>query len=282
MSSPTGVARATLCDVTRNGTPVEVHFNPTSLQITLANTLGAGDQKSPAQYVTHSSAKLALELVFDTTDTGADVRDATRAVAAFLEPVARGGGTPSGGSAGAPAPQRIPPVVEFDWGTFNFRGIVESYRETLDFFSADGVPLRASVGLTLARQDLLFDPADAPRRPSSGAAIGFAAGAGISAGLSAGVSGGVSLGISGGVSASAGVGASAGAFAGLRAAAGRSAPLSASFTTGAPAGGDPLGGLAVGGQTTFGVGGRVTSGGTGSLRASVGASGSSARLRFEG
>jgi hypothetical protein len=48
-------------------------------------------------------------------------------------------------------------VVLFEWGTFKFQGLVESYKETIDFFAPTGVPLRASINLTLASQDKVFE-----------------------------------------------------------------------------------------------------------------------------
>ena len=155
MSGPLAVAKATFQDVTARGEAWAVHFNPATLQLTLQNTLreeGQGAQKT--QYVAGSSAKLTMELVFDTTDTGSDVRAATGRVAALMRPSAQGG---------KGAGQAVPPVVLFAWGSFSFQGICESYRETIEFFSHDGVPLRATVSLTLAKQDLVFS------RPGDGA-----------------------------------------------------------------------------------------------------------------
>jgi len=43
--------------------------------------------------------------------------------------------------------------VSFEWGSYTFQGVMESFRETIDFFSAEGVPLRALVSIGLARQD---------------------------------------------------------------------------------------------------------------------------------
>jgi hypothetical protein len=48
-------------------------------------------------------------------------------------------------------------VVLFEWGSFKFQGLVESYKETIDFFAPTGVPLRASINLTLASQDKVFE-----------------------------------------------------------------------------------------------------------------------------
>jgi hypothetical protein len=50
-----------------------------------------------------------------------------------------------------------PSVVLFEWGSFKFQGLVESYKETIDFFAPTGVPLRASINLTLASQDKVFE-----------------------------------------------------------------------------------------------------------------------------
>ena len=46
-----------------------MHFNPASLQYTVSNKEeGQGAKKK--QYVSETSAKLTMDLVFDTTDTG--------------------------------------------------------------------------------------------------------------------------------------------------------------------------------------------------------------------
>jgi hypothetical protein len=151
MPEPT---RATLG--TRDGTPFEVHFNPAALDLTLTNTLESGGSNQTTQYVAQSSAKLGMELVFDTTGTGEDVRIHTERVAKLMEPVAVNGGEG----------RRAPPVVLFRWGAYSFDGIIESYKEKIDFFSSGGVPLRATVSLTLSRQDRVFDAGE--KNPNAG------------------------------------------------------------------------------------------------------------------
>ncbi len=124
---------------------IPVHFNPVSLQYTVSNTLeekGSGNSKK--QYVSQSSGKLTMDLVFDTTHDGSDVRQITDKIAQFMQPDS----------------QNAPPVVEFEWGTYSFKGMVESFKETIDFFAPTGVPLRASVNLTLSQQDKVFEPND--------------------------------------------------------------------------------------------------------------------------
>lgn len=168
MSSQQPIERAKFTDVTRGGEPFTVHFNPTSLQITLSNTLEEkGEGRSRKQYVTKSSAKLSMDLVFDTTDRGADVRGESGRIAQLMQPAGTGG------------EERTPPVVLFEWGTFAFQGMVEAYTETIDFFSHDGVPLRASVKLVLSQQDVVFSP-DAAEGGAPSNAVDVPAGSDVS------------------------------------------------------------------------------------------------------
>jgi hypothetical protein len=135
---------------------IDVDFNPASLQLQVSNELKDTQNNERKQYIAKTSAKLTMELLFDTTDDGADVTQTTRKLQAFIAP-------PS--PPGQPADRQVPPpVVLFEWGRIKFKGIAESYKETIDFFSASGVPLRASVNLTLSRQDKVFDdsPGSAP------------------------------------------------------------------------------------------------------------------------
>lgn len=214
-----------------------VHFNPASLQYTVSNKeQGQGSKKK--QHVSETSAQLSMDLVFDTTDTGRDVRLDTGEIVKLLSPDAKA--------------KKAPRMVEFSWGTYSFTGVIEQYKETLDFFSANGVPLRASVSLTLSSKELTFaDPdsagasvdgdvtpdtvdagggpqnspasiANALGAPRAARAIAAANGA---ASLRFGVEGGLTISAGAGVSASAGVGLGLGA--GIGAAAGASASLSA-------------------------------------------------------
>ncbi|MCB1940611.1 MAG: hypothetical protein KDI53_00945, partial [Candidatus Accumulibacter sp.] len=126
--------------------PIKVHFNPASLQHTVSNTLkeeGKGAKKK--QYVSQTTAKLTMDLVFDTTNTGEDVRITTNKMAQLLQPI------PEGQS------KKVPPVVKFAWGAYSFTGMVEQYKETIDFFATGGLPLRSSINLTLSSQDVTFE-----------------------------------------------------------------------------------------------------------------------------
>src|SRR5688500_2990072 len=96
---------------------INVHFNPASLQLQLSNELKDSENQGQPQYVAKTSAKLTMDLQFDTTATGEDVTVTTRKLQAFLLP-----DNPRAGSTREPPP----PSVLFQWGTMKFKGLVES------------------------------------------------------------------------------------------------------------------------------------------------------------
>jgi hypothetical protein len=157
------VAKATLTALP-SGTPLTVHFNPASLVYSIENSVAqqSGGPKK-VQYVAQFSGKLTMDLQFDSTDTGSDVRTFTNQVAMFMQATgsaqaaAQNAAPPSSGSGGSSTPAKAPPVLQFQWGSYNFQGIMDSFKETIDFFSADGVALRALVSIGLSRQDQVFD-----------------------------------------------------------------------------------------------------------------------------
>jgi hypothetical protein len=141
------------------GKTTTVQFNPESLKVSFTNQLvqpgngganGTGDQSNQAgrQFVGAGTTKLALQLWFDVGsqdaqngDRKADVRDLTKDVAFFITPTQEGS-------------SYLPPAVRFSWGSFHFDGYLDSLEENLDFFSADGIPLRASISLGMSQQKI--------------------------------------------------------------------------------------------------------------------------------
>ena len=84
---------------------------------------------------------------FDVTSLGPgedDVRRLTQRVAYFITPE----------RIKADPPQYVPRAVRFLWGSFQFDGVMESLVETLELFSPEGKPLRASVGIVISRQEI--------------------------------------------------------------------------------------------------------------------------------
>lgn len=139
------------------GKKVEVQFNPESLKLTYANQLAqpeGGDQASGTagrQFVGAGTTKLGLQLWFDVTamqqEPADDVRRLTQEVTYFM--------IPKESESADEAGKLVPPGVRFLWGSFVFDGMVEGLEETIEFFSPDGKPLRASITLALSQQKIL-------------------------------------------------------------------------------------------------------------------------------
>lgn len=141
-----------LSDTDQRTNKVTVHFNPESLDITFTNSIQQGRRNQPAQVsVTETSAKLGMELLFDTTLTGLDVRTETNRIARLMDPRQE---TPRRNTTN----RKIPSIVIFQWGTIWFEGYIDTYREKVDFFSSEGVPLRATVTLSMTQQERNFQP----------------------------------------------------------------------------------------------------------------------------
>jgi hypothetical protein len=142
-----------------------VQFNPESLKVSYSNQLekppGSGDQRGPAamQVVGTSATKLSLTLWFDVGSSQGsraavdDVRVLTKEVAFFITP-----GPPK-------SKRKTLPAVRFVWGSFLFDGLMDSLEESLEYFSPEGKPLRASVSVSLSRQEIVFDFNDASGAP---------------------------------------------------------------------------------------------------------------------
>jgi hypothetical protein len=161
MPDSTKLAKAQLFQLDRNfehiinrDKAVTVQFNPETLKVSFANQIqtpsGPGNQTgTPArQFVGAGTTKLALQLWFDVTamkdgeNTIDDVRKLTQQVAYFITPKQEGEKT------------EPPPAVRFLWGPFQFDGLMDSLEESLEFFSNDGRPLRASMSLALSQQKI--------------------------------------------------------------------------------------------------------------------------------
>ncbi len=143
----------------QEGKSFTVQFNPQTLKVNFSNQKAGGDQPkgSSTQFVGKGVTKLTVELWFDVTLALAqgrlsgdeDVRRLTNEVAYFMKPQEVAGKKNS----------LVPPGVRFRWGTFVFEGVMDSMDETLDLFSAAGSPIRASVNVSISKQEIIYDPA---------------------------------------------------------------------------------------------------------------------------
>lgn len=132
-----------------------VQFNPASLKVTFSNQVKTDGQGtgSAMQYVGKGDSKLAAELIFDVSGEDAtdarDVRRMTQKVAYFMTPAPAGNDEQD-------KPQYSVPGLRFQWGSFLFDGILVSMDETLELWSEDGNPLRATVSLSMAQPGIQF------------------------------------------------------------------------------------------------------------------------------
>jgi len=139
------------------GKKIAVQFNPDSLKLSFANQISPDGQQgtSGKLHVGAGTTKLTLQLWFDLTRLTQeqasikDVRDLTQQVTYFITPQEEKQGKET---------KFIPPAVQFHWGSFHFDGIMDSVEETLDYWSNEGVPLRATMSLSLSQQKIqVFD-----------------------------------------------------------------------------------------------------------------------------
>lgn len=147
---------------------VTVQFNPETLKVTYTNQVAQGSPRArEQQHVGPGATKLAVQLWFDVSAASGgegaqalpeDVRELTERVVYFITPKQEGRAF-------------VPPVMRFAWGTFQFDGVVESLDESLEFFSAEGRPLRAGVSLSLSQpriRETLRNPDGAGPRAGAG------------------------------------------------------------------------------------------------------------------
>lgn len=124
--------------------PIPVMFNPPEYSLQKSNQFAEvtipGLGSAPLQFVKGNVQTLTMELFFDTTDTGLDVRVFTELVV---------------GLTAVNAQKHAPPRLLFVWGSLVFPCILESVTQRFDYFNAVGMPLRARLTVSLKGYDLL-------------------------------------------------------------------------------------------------------------------------------
>src|SRR5580704_12889916 len=118
-------------------TSFQVLFNPTQYSVDKGNTIAQaaipGLEAPILQYVHGNTRTLSMDLYFDTYEEGRDVRDATDNVYDLLliDP-----------------DTHAPPICDIAWGSFTFRGVVDSVSGKFTLFLADGTPVRATLSVS--------------------------------------------------------------------------------------------------------------------------------------
>jgi hypothetical protein len=158
---------------------VKVQFNPTELSF--EKSVHFAEIEIPQlnaplqQFVRGNAERLTVELFFDTTDESE--------AAGKAKPVTRLTDKVYALTRTVPE-DHAPPIVTFYWGKTgfpghalpdafgsqrrtSFRGVVESVNQRFTFFSADGVPLRARLTVTMREYIALHDhfPEANPKSP---------------------------------------------------------------------------------------------------------------------
>lgn len=155
-------------------TKIPCLFNPAELSMSLSNTWnvrGDGETNSSdavpgkgVQTLTFggsNNGSLSLELFFDTTAEGVPVTNYTSKIVALMDIDPNIAGTNKKRRRGRP------PTVEFAWGSMkSFPAVIESLTLRFTYFSSKGMPLRASMSLSLKQ----YSEARAygPQNPTSG------------------------------------------------------------------------------------------------------------------
>jgi len=155
------LAKAEIHRLNPDGTPagrsLTVQFNPSEYTLTkgaqIAEIPIPGLDSPVLQFVRGQTETMAFDLFFDTTEkgTGSEAEPVTAKTDAFYDLVKIEGD------------RHAPPIVLFAWGgdafpghrrpdsqqRHGFKGIVESVRQRFTYFSSLGLPLRATLSITL-------------------------------------------------------------------------------------------------------------------------------------
>ena len=158
MTSQLVKATITILEGRNKNQDITVHFNPTEYAV----EHGASFQETPVpglsnpilQFVNGAAEILTMDLLFDTwTDGGgADVSEDT---AEFIKLLTIDGDT------------HAPPRVEFKWGVFRFRAVVEKISQRFTMFKGDGTPVRASLSVSFKQYRTISEQLETPRRNSA-------------------------------------------------------------------------------------------------------------------
>ncbi len=155
---------------------IRVHFNPATLKTSVSTNLKSqdkGKKKTQGQYIEKSDSSLSLDLVFDTSVIAPDIHEQeggqkvtrlvhkdvrliTRQLAEFFLKSPDFEDPKKNKKGKMQAPSRC----HFRWGSFGFTGMVAAINENIDYFSAEGIPLRSAVSLTLKEDRYQFQTYD--------------------------------------------------------------------------------------------------------------------------
>jgi nucleoid-associated protein YgaU len=151
-------AKVKVLDGRKAGEEFEVIFNPTEYSHEISNSFQEaappGLSNPIIQFVNGQTQVLTMDLMFDTyTDGGGtDVSERTKEFADMLA---------------IDGTFHAPPRVEFKWGVFSFKAVVEKLSQKFTMFLSDGTPVRATLNVTFKQFRSIAEQLEQPRRNSS-------------------------------------------------------------------------------------------------------------------
>lgn len=144
------LTKAAIVNVDAGNHVIHVMFNPASYSLSRSvhykEERMPKKQKVPVKYISGTADSLSMALFFDTTNTGADVRQHTRVIEDLM----------------LPRPNtKNPPRLRLIWGSLEFNCHLISVRSEFDYFNSVGMALRARMQVEFKGQETASATVDA-------------------------------------------------------------------------------------------------------------------------
>ncbi len=137
-------AKFIVLDGKKRGTVIPLQFNPASYSVEENNSFSEkklmGLKGIVNQFTGSKKSDLTLELMFDSTSSGKDVR-------LLIEPFSL--------IVDIDNTLHAPPPCSFVWETFLYEGIVTSFKKEFTYFFSTGTPARVKVSITLKSYEVV-------------------------------------------------------------------------------------------------------------------------------
>ncbi len=129
---------------TNKSEEILLQFNPSHYSLQDSNEFSEkklmGLKGVVHQFTGSKKSDLVLELMFDSTSLGKDVRELLKPLDMVIN---------------IDSELHAPPPCRFIWGGFSFDGIVSGLKKDFTYFYHDGIPARAKITLTLKPYQLI-------------------------------------------------------------------------------------------------------------------------------
>lgn len=138
------------------GESIGVLFNPSEYTIETSNkyqsTSLPGFTTPVAQFISGNAQTLRMNLFFDSSEKGEDVRTYTQKIMSLLE---------------IDSDLHAPPVCKFIWGKLEFKAYLETASQNFILFLSSGIPVRAKLSVTFKEYRSISEQVEKKPRYSS-------------------------------------------------------------------------------------------------------------------